>query len=596
MKRSFILPVLALLILSFGGCKKSNPVDSEPPITGPVVSAADFALNFGSPTSRTLIVEVVDATNNPINAATVKIANVSVQSDAKGIAVIKNASVYEYFAYATVTKAGYLNGSRALAPAVGTSRIKIMLYAEKVTATINSGAASQVSLPNGAKVTFDGNFKTETGSTYAGPVSVILNGLEASDPDLFKKMPGMLFARNTAGEAKLLETYGMMNVELRGSAGQKIQISNKAQIEMNITAAQLSTAPASIPLWHFDETLGYWKEDGQATKVGNKYVGEVGHFSWWNFDAIISAPIVQLQIKLVDGIGNPLANVKTVLFRQGGSASFAAETEVNGTTNGPVPASEILTLKAYDACGNVVLTQAIGPFTANTILPNIALNMTSIQSSTISGTLKKCDNTNVTNGYVVVNYGQQTFTALVTNGVFSFQTIICGSNAFNILGEDLDSHQNTGTLSYVLVSPATNIGNILACSASTESITYSIDGGAMKIITANINASSSSGAFSISGGIPAQMSDISITGNTSTPGIYSSASGMLIYGNGLTSTLGSALNLFAITYHLTNVGGVGQYIDVSFTGTYQEMVMTGMGQGYNLSHTISGTAHVIRDN
>jgi hypothetical protein len=470
------------------------------------------------------------------------------------------------------------------------------LFPEKVTTTVNSGTVSNVSLPNGVKVTFDGNFKTETGSPYSGVVSVILNSLESSDPDLFKKMPGMLFAQNVAGDPKLLETYGMMNVELRGGTGQKLQIVNKAQIEMNITAAQLSVAPATMPLWHFDEALGYWKEQGLANKVGNKYVGEVTHFSWWNFDAPIQSPIVQLQLKLVDANANPLANVKTVLFRQGGSASMVSETAVNGTANGPVPANEVFTLKAYDVCGNVVHTQVIGPFTTNTTLANIVLNMPATQYTTISGTFKKCDNSNVTNGYVVVNYGQHTFTAFVSNGIFSFQTLICGSNSITIIGEDSDSHQNTGTLNYALASPVTNIGNILACNTSAESITYSIDGGAMKTITININASASSGAFAISGGSPVQMNDIAITGNTSTPGIYNSASGIQIIGNGLATSLGSALNMFAINYNLTNIGGVGQYIDVSFSGTYQEMVMSGMNQGYNLSHTISGTAHVIRDN
>lgn len=596
MKNHLLLSALTLLLLSLGSCKKNNTGAPEPPTTDPVVSDADFAKNFGDAASRSFIVEVFDATNNPVNGADVKIGSITAQTDAKGIAVIKNAAVFERFAYATVKKAGYIDGSRALSPAAGTSNIKIKLFSDKVTATVNSGAVSNVSLPNGVKVTFDGNFKTETGTPYTGQVNVILNGLEASDPDLFRKMPGMLFARNAAGDARLLETYGMLNVELRGSAGQKLQIANKAQIEMNITSAQLSTAAATMPLWHFDEALGYWKEEGLANKVGNKYVGEVAHFSWWNFDAPIQSPIVQLQIKLVDANAHPLANVKTVLFRQGGSASIASETAVNGTANGPVPANEVFTLKAYDACGNVVHTQNIGPFTVNTTLPDMVLNMPAAQYTTISGTLKKCDNTNVTNGYIVVNYGQQTFAALVINGAFSFQTIICGSNAVTIIAEDADSHQNTGTLNYTLSSPVTNIGNILACNTSSESITYSIDGGAPKIITVNINASSSSGAFAISGGSPVQMNDISITGNTSTPGIYSSASGIQIIGNGLATSLGSALNQFAITYNLTNVGGVGQYIDVSFSGTYQEVVMTGMSQGYNLSHTISGTAHVIRDN
>ncbi|MNL10569.1 hypothetical protein D3C87_1313720 [compost metagenome] len=118
----------------------------------------------------------------------------------------------------------------------------------------------------------------------------------------------------------------------------------------------------------------------------------------------------------------------------------------------------------------------------------------------------------------------------------------------------------------------------------------------MKTIITNINASSASGSFAIAGGSSIQMNDISIIGNTSTPGTYTSASGIQIGGNGLGTSISSTFNLFNMTYNLTNVGGIGQYIDVNFNGTYSEMVMTGMGQGYTVQHTISGTAHVIRDN
>ena len=29
----------------------------------------------------------------------------------------------------------------------------------------------------------------------------------------------------------------------------------------------VADAPAEIPLWYFDETLGYWKEDGTAIRI-----------------------------------------------------------------------------------------------------------------------------------------------------------------------------------------------------------------------------------------------------------------------------------------------------------------------------------------
>ena len=140
-------------------------------------------------------------------------------------------------------------------------------------------------LANGAKVTFDGNFKTETGQAYSGVVSVIMKHLDPSDATTVDKMPGMLLAQNSNGEERVLESYGMMNIELRGAASQKLQLSTTAQIEMPISTSQLASAPATIPLWHFDETLGYWKEEGSATKQGTKYIGTVSHFSWWNCDA-----------------------------------------------------------------------------------------------------------------------------------------------------------------------------------------------------------------------------------------------------------------------------------------------------------------------
>ena len=42
-----------------------------------------------------------------------------------------------------------------------------------------------------------------------------------------------------------------------------------------------------------------------------------------------------------------------------------------------------------------------------------------------------------------------------------------------------------------------------------------------------------------------------------------------------------------LSYNLSSVGAVGQYIDITFNGTYTNTTGT---------HTITGVAHVIRDN
>jgi len=275
-----------------------------------------------------------------------------------------------------------------------------MMISNAPVQTILSGVASEVTLPNGTKVNFDGAFQDESGNAYSGSVQVVMFHLEASNENISSLMPGMLYAEDQNGQEKALETYGMMNVELKGSAGQKLQIANghTAQITVAIDNTQLATAPSSIPLWHFDDLNGYWKEEGSAQKVGNNYVGTVSHFSWWNCDA--QFPMVSLTATVLDSNGNTLSNVTVQLIRASSVSGTMGFTDNNGVVSGLVPANEILILNIFDSCGGgIIYTSKIGPFSVDTVLPPITIN-NSVLSSQVTGTLLKCDNSNVTNGYV----------------------------------------------------------------------------------------------------------------------------------------------------------------------------------------------------
>lgn len=596
MKKLIQLFATTLIILVFVSCKKGG-VGGTPEDPDPITPAAFAQENFGNATNRDFIGQIVDVTENPIAGVTVKIGSSSVQTDANGVFLIKNASVYQQFAYITATRTGYITGSRALVPTSGPSNVKIMLLPAVVTATVTAGVTSNVNLSNGTKITFDGAFKTDAGATYTGSVSVIVNHLDPADASLSSKMPGMLFAQTASGDAGLLETYGMVNVELKGSAGEKLQLSNTAQIEFPITSTQQTTAPASIPLWYFDEVNGYWKEEGTATKSGNKYLGTVKHFSWWNVDVLQAN--INLNLRIVDGSGNPLSNVRTTLVR-GASITNPGFTNANGEISGPVPKNETLTLNVYNDCGAVLSAQTIGPFSANTTLPDIAVNLPLTQLSTISGVLKKCDNTNVTNGYVSVNYNNRIYLTNVTNGTFSIPILSCNTNTFTIVGQDLGSNKNTGTTTFTLNHPGTNVAALLACNTNTESIIYQIDNMAPLGLFSNIYASVTGNGFQIDANTPGQNDQITIVANPIAPGTYSSASSSYqLTGWGLASRIGSTITQQNITFNLTNVGAVGQYIDISFSGTYIEMAMTMIGgqmQSSPIPHAITGTAHVLRDN
>jgi hypothetical protein len=582
-KRLLILVLLFPFL--FSNCSSDSGIDGNSNAT---------PLNFGSEVSKNFTGQILDENNNPVSNVAITVANKSATTDVNGVFIINNATVRDKFAFVTAKKAGYLDGSRSLVPTNGMNNVKITLLSGTIVGTVNSGATGSVSLSNGSKVTFDGNFKTENGQAYSGVVSVIMKHLDPTDATTFEKMPGMLLAQNASGEERVLESYGMMNIELRGAASQKLQLSTTAQIEMPIATSQLSASPTTIPLWHFDETLGYWKEEGAATKQGTKYVGTVSHFSWWNCDA--QFPTVRLSVTVVNSNGTPLANVRVGIRRATNSYTVNGTTNTQGQVSGLVPANESLTMVVFDSCGNIVSTTNIGPFAVATTLPNLVIPNSTIQSTLVQGNLLKCDGTNATNGYVLMRYGNQNQIATVTNGAFSFTMLVCSATntGFSLQGFDYDNLQTTNSINFTFTSPTTNVGNITACNSISEFISYRIDSNPVRYIIANIMASgrgTSSGTNSSGVSIsayslltPNTTETFYLFGNTVIPGIYTTSMFSLS-----SADIGSinVQTVNTVSFNLSSVGAVGQYIDITFNGTYTNS--TG-------SHTITGVAHVIRDN
>jgi len=580
---------LFLLVLLFPFLFSSCSNDS-----GNNGNSIDTPLNFGSEVSKNFSGQIIDENNIPLSNVAITISNKTATTDVNGVFIINNATVREKFAFVTAKKAGYLDGSRSLVPTSGINNLKITLLSGTIVGTVNSGTSGSVSLTNGAKVTFDGNFKTTTGTAYSGAVSVIMKHLNPSDPTILDKMPGMLLAVNSSGEERVLETYGMMNIELRGTASQKLQISTTAQIEMPIATSQLASSPSTIPLWHFDETLGYWKEEGLATKQGTKYVGTVSHFSWWNCDA--QFPTINLTVTVVNTVGSPLSNLKVALRRASSTYSVNGFTNNLGQVCGLVPANETLTMTVYDTCDNVIYTSSVGPFSSDTTLPNVVITNSTIQSTLVQGNLLKCDGTNVSNGYVLLHYGNQNVLATVTNASFSFTMLVCSATntGFTLQGFDYENLQTTNPINFTFTNPITNVGNLTACSTISEFISYRIDANPTKYIIANITAlgrSSASGttnsgltisAYTVN--TPTTSQGFYLYGNTIIPGIYTSS--LFSIESADTGAI-NVQTVNTVSYNLSSVGAIGQYIDITFNGTYTNT--TG-------SHTITGVAHVIRDN
>ncbi len=341
---------LALISLTFTNC--DNKEQS---------TASEFT--FGNSVTRDFQGKIVDVNKNPISNVAISMNGQNVTTNTNGVFTLSGVSVKEHFAYLTAKKVGYLNGSRAVSTHDGVNNVTIMMLPETVVATIPTGETTEVTLPNTVKVTFDGAFMFENGTTYTGDVKIIMNHLDAADPNVFDKMPGSLIGTREDGTTSGMETYGMINVELRGELNQKLQLTtgHTANVSLPIAANQLDTAPATIPLWHFNETSGLWEEQGFSRRVGNKYVGNVSHFSWWNND--YAYVVATLNVVVTNFDGTPVNGVRVTIGRAAGSTGDIlmnlGVTGPNGTLSAGVPKNEVLTFKAYTPDGILINTQIL---------------------------------------------------------------------------------------------------------------------------------------------------------------------------------------------------------------------------------------------
>jgi len=563
-----------------------------------------FSEYFGNAVARNFLGNVVDTNKNPIEGVTITIGNETAMTDSNGVFILNNANVNERFGYIKAEKTGYIHGSRSVVPSNGTNKVTIMLLEATVVGTITSGSSETVSMGNGSSVSFDGNFTKEDGSIYSGSVNVMIHHLDPSDEDMPQQMPGMLYAENEEGAERMLQTLGMLAVELRGDNGEDLNLAegSSSEIKIPVDVSLIGIAPASIPLWYFDEVNGYWKEEGHATLQGDMYVGNVSHFSFWNCD--IPAEAITLCVTVTNVNINPLNNLRLSIT----SASFGTTygyTNENGEVCGYVPSNETLELNvySYDFCGDTPLySEMIGPFNADSNSSISVPDNSDIIEETVTGTFNTCSDDAVTDGYVQLTYGDRTFTDIVSNGEFEISLLRCDEdNTFDIKGSDYQNLQTTNSIAYTFTTPLTDIGVISACNAISEFIQYTIDDGETAFILDGLQV----GFYAVSDAVNGASLNISgygdntgvntcfymmgVLDDTNYEGTYDSYDWNNPNDSGfnIQECIDMSNTNNAIIYNLTTLGGVGEYIDINFSGAYED---------YNGNpHTITGIIHVLRD-
>ena len=516
----------------------NEPIDSS--FNSLDIIPENFLENFGASEQANFIGKIVDENSQPIEGVLINVGNTTDLTDQNGVFSINDASVLERFAYVKAKKEGYIDGSRTLTPKEGVNLVQIMLLNMEPTQVINTGEESTISLPNGTQIVFDGNFTSTIGVPYSGEVSVVVKHLSTEDENINIQMPGTLIGQTTNGNLRVLETYGMLAVELIGSSNQELQIANGSTAQITFPlAANAVNAPQIIPLWHFDEVNGYWKEEGQATLQNNTYVANVTHFSFWNWDFDI--PSVYLCINLVDTAGNPLSYLPINLYSPAlNSIGTYGYTNGQGLECGLVPINDqmVLVVPNY-GCSGANFSTLIGPFSTDQNI-TVTVSETNIVDTNLIGVFNNCDGNPITNGYVQIDlsFNGQTYVFPILDGSVSLNVNYCSSDtAFTIQSVDLNNNQSSQIISGNFTNPITDLGTELSCENIPDEITALNDGMDGIEVTSSTGATAVVNVFDNDtlGGIGVNVNSVTVTGINLPNGIVLNVDGTVDVNENITT-------------------------------------------------------------
>ena len=310
---------------------------------------------------------ITDLNNTPVSNATVAGGTDTTITDADGKFILTKVQFTADTVVVNVTKSEFFQGSKNFVSNNNSiNDAKIQLIPKPASTTITASSGGNVSVTGGGSINFAGGFvNASTGNDYTGDVSISTFYLNSTEQNFSASVPGYLTGASVANQQGILQSFGVVAVELNDASGNKLQLAQgkTATITLPIPAALQANAPASIPLWYFDDTKGWWKQEGTATRQGNDYVGVVKHFSFWNVGDI-SGAIINLRLIVTMDTGFVYRN-KLVTITRPDSTSTSGYTDSTGTVNGSVPANEELIVQVFNDCGKNVFAQNIGPFSSD---------------------------------------------------------------------------------------------------------------------------------------------------------------------------------------------------------------------------------------
>jgi len=436
-------------------------------------------------TKATFMGQVIQEDGSPLEGAMVSTGSHQITTDADGFFYFSDITTPINATSIKVEKTGYFKAFKTLSVIANEdNQTRIMIMELPSPVTFDASLGGSVTISTGGSIEFpqDAIIDPATNLPYNGNVSVYAKWIDPSGSNLALLTPGALRGINEEGAEEDLTTYGMQAVELVGDAGQSLQLGNgqKAEVTFPLPSSLSGSAPATVPLWHFDESNGMWVEEGEATKINGTYVGSVSHFSFWNCD--YPNPLVNFTCQLVDANNLPIGGAIVKVITTSPVSTGSGITNSSGNVIGKIPANASFSLE-YIPTGCSYNSPATFLQNFSTTAANINLGTITVANSSnpavVTGIAEDCNNVILANAPVKYKSGSVILTTLTNaSGAFTF-TVNClsGPTSATLTAYDVSNTVNGSSAITVTPNTIVNAGLVQACGTLSEFITWSSNDG-----------------------------------------------------------------------------------------------------------------------
>ena len=463
MKKTLFTLSLSLLLVSlviFIACSKSINSSSTATNSNPNNIPANITV------TASLQGRVVDQNGAPVQGAAVSSGTATATTDVNGLFSFRNISLSSRFGYVQVVKSGYFTGSRSIITGPSSSNyVTIQLVPRTLTGTFPASSGGKIALQAGDTASFSAAsvVTAATNAAYTGTVYVYAQYLDPTDSNLYKHMPGDLRGIGSNGYETGLQSFGMMDVEMQDASGNKLQLASgqTATLTFSIPQTLQASATTTIPLWYFNDTTGQWLQQGTALREGNNYVGQVGHFTFWNCDAPIGT--VNFSVYLKDQHGNPLPYTY-IEFQSESYGTRGGYTDSTGFATGLLPKGQNFLMRVMTECGTMIGGFNVGPAVADINLGTVTVNIT-MADLTLTGTVVDCSNNPVDSGFVTAKVDGLNYAAVVSNGTFTLPLVRCfnSSTSVTLTAGNYQTAQTGNAVTITADTGVVNAGQLSAC-------------------------------------------------------------------------------------------------------------------------------------